>query len=212
MNLSSNHPRTRGARNPPYSRAYADYEDIMRMTEELVSGMVLKLKGSYKIQYHANGPDEPPIEIDFTPPFKRFSMVADLEKTLDIKIPMPLESDETNAYLKEVCARLDAECQPPLTTARLLDTLTADYLEVQCVNPGFICDHPQIMSPLAGERGRKEGTGGEGRDGTLGWFHPHGLGVIIIPESSSPLGFSFNGLLHSIPFDDVLCSAVQLRA
>lgn len=80
--------------------AYADYEDIMRMTEELVSGMVLKLKGSYKIMYHANGPDEPPVEIDFTPPFKRFSMVADLEKTLNIKIPMPLESDEANKFLK----------------------------------------------------------------------------------------------------------------
>merc|ERR1719498_1288964 len=29
--------------------AYADYEDLMKLTEELVSGMVLKLKGSYKI-------------------------------------------------------------------------------------------------------------------------------------------------------------------
>jgi len=129
--------------------AYSDYEDMMRMTEEIVSGMVLKLKGSYKIMYHANGPDEPPIEIDFTPPFRRFSMVADLEKTLDIKIPMPLESNEAQQYLKDVCARLGAECAPPHTAARLLDTLTADYLEVQCVNPGFICDHPQIMSPLA---------------------------------------------------------------
>jgi lysyl-tRNA synthetase class 2 len=52
--------------------------------------------------YHANGPDEPPIEIDFTPPFRRFSMVADLEKTLDIKIPMPLESNEAQQYLKVV--------------------------------------------------------------------------------------------------------------
>ena len=129
--------------------AYADYEDLMRMTEELVSGMVLKLKGSYKVMYHANGPDEPAVEIDFTPPFKRFSMVADLEKTLDIKIPMPLESDEANAYLRATCERLGVETNPPLTTARLLDELTATYLESQCMNPGFICDHPKIMSPLA---------------------------------------------------------------
>lgn len=129
--------------------AYADYEDIMRMTEELVSGMVLKLKGSYKIQYHANGPHEPPVEIDFTPPFKRFSMVADLEKTLDIKIPMPLESKECNEFLKATCVKLGVVTNPPLTTARLLDELTATYLESQCMNPGFICDHPKIMSPLA---------------------------------------------------------------
>ena len=41
------------------------------------------------------------------------------------------------------------ETNQPLTTARLLDELTATYLESQCMNPGFICDHPKIMSPLA---------------------------------------------------------------
>ena len=38
---------------------------------------------------------------------------------------------------------------PPYTTARMLDELVGEYLESQLVNPGFICDHPQIMSPLA---------------------------------------------------------------
>ena len=55
--------------------------------------------------------------IELDDPVERFSMVADLEKTLNIKIPMPLESDECNKYLKETCARLGAECQPPHTTA-----------------------------------------------------------------------------------------------
>ena len=41
------------------------------------------------------------------------------------------------------------ECAPPQTTARLLDKLVGEYLEEQLVNPGFICDHPQLMSPLA---------------------------------------------------------------
>lgn len=35
------------------------------------------------------------------------------------------------------------------TTARLLDKLVGEFLESQLLNPGFICDHPQIMSPLA---------------------------------------------------------------
>ena len=129
--------------------AYADYEDLMKMTEEIISSMVLRLKGSYKIQYHANGPDEPAVEIDFTPPFKRFSMIADLEKALDIKIPMPLESDECNAFLKATVKRVGSECGLPHTTPRLLDTLVGDFLESQCMNPGFVCDHPKIMSPLA---------------------------------------------------------------
>ena len=37
------------------------------------------VSGSYKIMYHADGHDQPPIEIDFTPPFRRISMVKDLE-------------------------------------------------------------------------------------------------------------------------------------
>ncbi len=35
------------------AQAYADYEDVMKLSEDLLSSMVLELKGSYKIQYHA---------------------------------------------------------------------------------------------------------------------------------------------------------------
>ncbi|CAH1416350.1 unnamed protein product [Lactuca virosa] len=51
--------------------AYADYYDLMEITQELLSGMVKELTGSYKIKYHANGLDNDPIEIDFTPPFRK---------------------------------------------------------------------------------------------------------------------------------------------
>ena len=55
-----------------FYQAYADYNDLLSMTEEMVSAMVLELKGSYKIQYHANGHDKDPVEIDFTPPWCAF--------------------------------------------------------------------------------------------------------------------------------------------
>jgi lysyl-tRNA synthetase class II len=71
----------------------------MDMTEELVSGMVKALKGSYKIQYHAAGPDEPPIEIDFTPPWRRISMVQGLEECLGVKLPSDLDSDSARDEL-----------------------------------------------------------------------------------------------------------------
>lgn len=38
--------------------AYADYDDIMKMTEELISGMVFEFFGTYKVQYHPDGKDE----------------------------------------------------------------------------------------------------------------------------------------------------------
>ncbi|KAL2898261.1 Lysine--tRNA ligase cytoplasmic [Bienertia sinuspersici] len=49
-----------------FYEAYADYNDIMNRTEEM---MVKELTGGYVIKYHANGLDKEPIEIDFTPPF-----------------------------------------------------------------------------------------------------------------------------------------------
>ncbi|KAK8523147.1 hypothetical protein V6N12_047677 [Hibiscus sabdariffa] len=51
--------------------AFADYNDLMELTEKMLSGMVKELTGVYKIKYHANGLDNDPIEIDFTPPFRR---------------------------------------------------------------------------------------------------------------------------------------------
>merc|ERR1711977_705614 len=41
------------------------------------------------------------------------------------------------------------ECSPPHTTARLLDKLVGEFIEPTCINPTFITEHPQIMSPLA---------------------------------------------------------------
>ncbi len=46
---------------PGCAQAYADYEDVMQLSEELLSTMVMELKGSYKIQYHAVSPSWPPI-------------------------------------------------------------------------------------------------------------------------------------------------------
>lgn len=134
--------------------AYADYNDLMDITERMVSGMVKSLFGTYKIQYHPNQSDEggkgEPIEVDFTPPFRRMSMLAELQKTLGVTFPkMDLQTEEARKYLDDLCVKQGVECSNPRTTARLLDKLVGDYLEVQCNNPTFIMDHPQVMSPLA---------------------------------------------------------------
>lgn len=114
----------------------------------MVSGMVKSIHGTYKIQYTPYG-KETPVEVDFTPPFKRISMISGLEEALNVKIPFPLESDEANAFLDNLCKQHNVKCEAPRTTARLLDKLVGEYLEVQCSNPCFIMDHPEIMSPLA---------------------------------------------------------------
>ncbi|KAF2318409.1 hypothetical protein GH714_006784 [Hevea brasiliensis] len=129
--------------------AFADYNDLMELTERLLSGMVKEITGGYKIKYHANGLDNDPIEIDFTPPFRRIDMIEELEKMSNLNIPKDLSSDEANKYLVDVCGRFEVKCPPPQTTARLLDKLVGHFLEETCVNPTFIINHPELMSPLA---------------------------------------------------------------
>ncbi|XP_048648370.1 lysine--tRNA ligase [Marmota marmota marmota] len=139
--------------------AYADYHDLMEITEKMVSGMVKNITGSYKIIYHPDGPEGQAYEIDFTPPFRRISMVEELEKALGVKLPETnlFETEETRKILDDICVAKAVECPPPRTTARLLDKLVGEFLEVTCINPTFICDHPQIMSPLAKWHRTKEG-------------------------------------------------------
>lgn len=76
--------------------AYADYNDVCKMTEEMVSSMALAIHGTYKVPYQPDGPDGPTIEIDFTPPYPRVGFVEEIEKRAGVKLPRPLDSDGNN--------------------------------------------------------------------------------------------------------------------
>ncbi|XP_015917437.1 lysine--tRNA ligase [Parasteatoda tepidariorum] len=131
--------------------AYADYNDVMDITEKLISGMVKELTGSYKIKYHPDGPEGEEFEIDFTPPFKRISMLTGLQEAMGEELPKPSDFHlpESNKRLSDLCNKYEIECPAPRTTARLLDKLVGHFLEENCINPTFLCDHPEIMSPLS---------------------------------------------------------------
>ena len=59
--------------------AYADYHDLMELTEKFLSGLAKEITGGYKVTYYPHGKDHQPMVIDFTPPFRRIPMIAGLE-------------------------------------------------------------------------------------------------------------------------------------
>ncbi|KAH9273242.1 hypothetical protein BASA83_004531 [Batrachochytrium salamandrivorans] len=131
--------------------AYADVHDLMDMTQTFLSGLAKSVTGSYKVKYHPQGAEGPEWEIDFTPPFRRISMISELERLLDTKFPAgkDLGSAEATKFLSDLCIKHKVDCSAPRTSARLLDKLVGEFLESQCINPTFITDHPQMCSPLA---------------------------------------------------------------
>lgn len=58
-------------------------------------------------------------------------------------------SPEARDFFDRLAREKGVECPEPRTTARLLDKLVGEYLESECINPTFIINHPEIMSPLA---------------------------------------------------------------
>jgi len=131
--------------------AYADYSDLIDLTEKLIAGMVKSIFGTYEVKYHPDGPEGQEWTLDFTPPFRKVRMFPDLEKALGEKLPKPTElhTEEARLHLDKLCAKNNVECSSPRTAARLLDKLVGEYLEETCISPCFITEHPQVMSPLA---------------------------------------------------------------
>lgn len=75
--------------NPEYTEcefymAYADYNDLILLAEDMISNMVREITGSFILKHHPdpdNNPDQI-MEIDFTPPWRKLSMMEALEKSL----------------------------------------------------------------------------------------------------------------------------------
>jgi len=127
--------------------AYADYNDLMDWTEEMFSGMVKEITGSYVIEYEPE-PGAEPLSIDFSPPWRRVSMLQGLEEAMAKPLPA-LDAPDAAERLEELLSEFSLVCSPPQTVARLLDKLVGHFLEDQIVNPTFITEHPELMSPLA---------------------------------------------------------------
>lgn len=130
--------------------AYADYNDLLVMAEEIFSGIAFNIHGSYKIKCKQfDSVDDTEIEVDFTPPFARYDFIKEIENGSGIQLPDDLSSNETRLILENICDTFNVHCSDPKTNSRMLDKLAGHFIEPKCKNPSFIINHPLIMSPLA---------------------------------------------------------------
>ena len=123
-------------------QAYSDYQDLIQLTEELLSGLTADLDLK---PVHQERP------LDFSAPFNKIEFIPSLESACNQIFPPPdeLGSLESLRFLTSLCEKNSIETDKLVTAPRLLDKLVGDYLEETCINPTFITEHPQVMSPLA---------------------------------------------------------------
>ena len=132
-----------------YYEAGADVYDVMNRTEELVEGLLKHITGGLQTAYTTQTGEI--FQVDWSRPWKRIEMMPALEEACGEKFPPydTLESDATNDFLKRMLKKMNVDCPPPLTNARMIDKLVGEFIEEKCINPTFITRHPQVMSPLA---------------------------------------------------------------
>ena len=128
--------------------AFADYYDMIKMSEDLLSYIVYKIHNTFQITYLPLN-SEKPLQIDFTPPYKKIDIMTELVIKTGTEFPKDLTTDESMVFLDKLCIDKNIECSEPRTTVRLLDKLISHYIEPDCINPTFLMNHPAIMSPLA---------------------------------------------------------------
>jgi lysyl-tRNA synthetase class 2 len=118
--------------------AYADYNDVARMVEEMVSSIAKDVLGSTSIPFGEH-------TIDFTPPWHRVTMRDALIEHGDIDF----EEFRTRDKLLEELRRRGLHADPADSWAKLLDIAVSHYVEPKLIQPTFLLDYPKEISPLA---------------------------------------------------------------
>ena len=129
--------------NPEFTQlefywAYADYLQVMALTEEMVAFICDRVLGTRKVIYDGK-------ELDFNPPWKRLNLRQSLIDAAGIDInKYPTAED-----LQKVMEARGLKVKPGEARGKLIGQLLEEFVEPTLIQPTFLYDYPRDISPLA---------------------------------------------------------------
>ena len=121
-------------------QAFADYNDMMELTENMVAEVCKKVNGTTKVTYQGT-------EIDFMPPWRRITMVDAVKEYAGVDF----NEFKSDADAQAVAKEKHLEFPKPLNTVtkgEVLNALYEEFCEQHMIQPTFIIDYPVEISPL----------------------------------------------------------------
>lgn len=118
-------------------QAYADYEVMMELLEEMLAFVTREALGKDVVTYQG-------VELDFTPPWPRLTMLAAIEKYTGVDF-----TNLPSAAAREIAVSLGLEIEPGLEWGKIINEIFESIVEPNLIQPTFILDYPVAVSPLA---------------------------------------------------------------
>ncbi|MDH5422757.1 MAG: lysine--tRNA ligase, partial [Acidimicrobiia bacterium] len=118
--------------------AFADYEDVMAMTEQVVAAAANDVTGSSVVMYQGQ-------PVDFTPPFRRLSMLDAVNEQLGLGLAYDTSLDELRRIAGDLQIKVESSWGPGKLIAMLFEATVEDRLWA----PTFVIDYPVEVSPLS---------------------------------------------------------------
>ena len=119
--------------------AYADYEDVMRMTEEMVAFAAQEALGTTVVEWKGE-------TIDLKPPWRRLPLGAALTEHLGFD---PFAGPRDEPGLRAALDAKGLETGADKTWAQLVDHALSHFIEPHLSQPTFLVDYPVELSPLS---------------------------------------------------------------
>ena len=119
-------------------QAFADYRDMMDLTEEVVVKTAEKVLGTTTINYEGT-------TIELASPWKRMSMIEAVKEYSGKNFTDVTDLEEARAIAKE----LNVAIEPSFGIGKIINACFEEYVEDKLIQPTFITGHPKEISPLA---------------------------------------------------------------